>query len=76
MARRARRTYPDLDAFFRDTGTLQTDFANRINKSQSYVSRLRNREIEPNLTDALVIAREAGVPLESLIRRQEADARA
>jgi transcriptional regulator with XRE-family HTH domain len=75
MARRTRRTYPDLDAFFDETGTLQAEFAARINKSQSYVSRLRNREIEPSLTDALVIMREAGVPLESLIRRAEAVAR-
>jgi transcriptional regulator with XRE-family HTH domain len=68
MGRRKRRTYPDLAAFFEESDTTQAEFAARINKSQSYVSKVRHGVIEPNLGDALVIAREAGVPLESLIR--------
>lgn len=70
MARRKRRTYPDLSAFFDDAGApSQAVFAARIGKSQSYISKVRNGAIEPNLTDALVIAKEAGIPLESLIKR-------
>lgn len=68
--RRHRRTYPDLAAYFEDSAETQTEFAARINKSQSYVSKVLHRTIEPNLPDALIIAKEAGVPLESLIRRQ------
>lgn len=72
MGRRRRRTYPDLIAYFQESGETQAEFAARINKSQSWVSRVRNGETEPNLTDALMLCREAGVPLESLIKRQSA----
>jgi transcriptional regulator with XRE-family HTH domain len=68
MANRKRRTYPDLETFFEESGTLQSDFAVRINKSQSYISKVKNGEIEPSLADALVISKEAGIPLESLIK--------
>ena len=71
MRRRIRRTYPDLAAFFRESGVSQAEFAERIKHSQSYVSKVRHRIIEPNLTDALLICREAGVPLESLIKQAE-----
>lgn len=70
MGRRKRRTYPDLVAYFRESGETQAEFAARVNRSQSWVSRVRSGETEPNLTDALMICREAGVPLESLIKRQ------
>lgn len=72
MPRRPRRTYPDLTAYFKGSGITQATFAQRIGKSQSYVSRLRTGELEPNLADALRISEEAGVPLESLIRRPAA----
>lgn len=70
MKRRSRRTYPDLATYFDQAGDTQATFAARISKSQSYVSRVVNGVVEPNLTDALIIAKEAGVPLESLIKRQ------
>ena len=69
MPRRYQRTYPNLVAYFEQSGETQTEFAARIRKSQSYVSRVRSGETEPSLTDALLISRAAGVPLESLIRR-------
>lgn len=69
MARRKHRTYPDLDTFLDAPGNSAAAFAERISKSQSYVSKVRHGIIEPNLTDALIIAKEAGVPLESLIKR-------
>lgn len=69
MGRRTGRPrYPDLGTFFEKSGTSQADFAARIQKSQSYISKVRHRSIEPNLTDALVIAKEAGIPLASLIK--------
>jgi transcriptional regulator with XRE-family HTH domain len=68
MRRRVQRTYPDLATYFRQSGETQAEFAARLSKSQSYISRVRNGQIEPSLADALVIAREAGVPLESLIK--------
>ena len=71
MARRFKRTYPNLIAYFEQSGETQAAFAARINRSQSWVSRVRSGETEPNLTDALMLCREAGVPLESLIRRQQ-----
>lgn len=70
MRRRQRRTYPDLATYFDQSGETQAEFAARISKSQSYISRVRNGGIEPSLADALVIAREAGIPLESLIKRE------
>lgn len=69
MARRKRRTYPDIGTFFDESGISQADFAARISKSQSYISKVRHGRLEPSIADALVIAREAGVPLESLIKR-------
>jgi transcriptional regulator with XRE-family HTH domain len=72
MPRRQRRTYPDLVTYFNESGDTQAAFAARINKSQSYISKVRNGWVEPSLADALIIAKEAGVPLESLIKRQPA----
>lgn len=69
MPRRIRRTYRDLAAYFEESGDTQMAFAARIQRSQSWMSRVRNGTIEPNLADALRISREAGVPLESLIKR-------
>lgn len=72
MGRRPRRTYPDLETFFRDSGVTQKQFARRLNKSQSYVSKVTNHRIEPSIADALLIAREARIPLESLIKVDDA----
>jgi transcriptional regulator with XRE-family HTH domain len=72
MARRHRRTYPSLVAYFEAGHETQAEFAARLNRSQSWISRVRSGETEPNLTDALKIAKEAGVPLESLIKRTPA----
>lgn len=69
MTRRTRRTYPDLVTYFRDSGETQAAFAKRIKRSQSYVSKVVNRHVEPNLSDALLIVRTANVPLESLMVR-------
>lgn len=72
MPRRKRRTYPNLTAFFEDSGVSQAEFAARINRSQSWVSKVKNGTLEPSIAEALDISRAAGVPLESLIKRSEA----
>jgi transcriptional regulator with XRE-family HTH domain len=58
--------------YFDQSGDTQAEFAERISRSQSYISRVVNGGLEPSLADALIIAREAGVPLESLIKRPQA----
>ena len=67
MARRSKRTYPNLRTYFEKSGENQAAFGARINRSQSWVSRVTTGEIEPSLTDALLVSETAGVPLESLI---------
>jgi transcriptional regulator with XRE-family HTH domain len=66
MARHQRRTYPDLRTYFDESGDTQTRFAERIHRSQPWLSRVVNGHLEPSIHEALVIARLAGVPLESL----------
>lgn len=67
MRRIPRRPYPDLRTYFRESYETQAEFAARINKTQSWVSKLVNGEFEPRLRDALVISEAANVPLESLV---------
>lgn len=67
--RRPRRTYPDLATYFSESGDTQQAFAARLRKSQSYISKVINGVQEPSLTDSLIIAKEAGIPLESLTKR-------
>lgn len=76
MPRRPTRIYPDLETFFEESGVTQKQFARRINKTQSYVSKVTNRRIEPSIADALLIAKEASVPLESLIKTEGAPSNA
>jgi transcriptional regulator with XRE-family HTH domain len=64
------RIYPNLETFFEETATKQEDFADVIGISASYMSRIKNNLAQPPLDLALRIAREANVPLESLISEQ------
>lgn len=73
MARKKRRTYPDLKTYFKESGERQVDFAQRLNRSQAWVSRVKDRRVEPSLEEALKISRLAGVPLESLIAAERID---
>lgn len=68
MGKRTRRTYPDLRTYFNESGDNQSAFGARLCRSQSWVSRVVNGEVEPSLADALAISRLAGVPLESLMK--------
>lgn len=61
------RIYPDLETFFTATQTKQEDFAERLNISASYLSRIKNKLAQPPLDLALEISKAAHVPLESLI---------
>lgn len=74
MGRRRQRAYPNLRAYFDEPGHTQDRIAKRLNRSQSWVSRVTNGEIEPNLADALLLSRIANVPLESLISTASANA--
>ena len=69
MAIRARRTYPNLRAYFEDSGDTQQRFAQRFGRDQSWVSRVVNGLQEPSLAEAMEISRVARIPLESLITR-------
>lgn len=66
MAKRTPRIYPDLKTYFDESGDTQVAFAKRINRSQSWVSRVVSGETEPSIQEALLISKMARVPLESL----------
>lgn len=66
MARLKRRTYPDLKTYFKESGETQVEFAARVKRSQAWVSRVANGDLEPSIKEALLISELAGVPLESL----------
>lgn len=70
--RRPKRTYPDLATYFRDSGDTQRAFAERIGRSESWVSRVVSGETEPSINDALWISQQTGVPLESLSTKPRA----
>lgn len=71
-ARRERRTYPDLKTYFDESGVTQEQFARLINRSQSWVSKVRNGQLEPSIKEALRISKLAGVPIESLSKPERA----
>lgn len=74
MARRSKRTYPNLRTYFEKSGDNQAAFGTRVNRSQSWVSRVTTGELEPSLADALMVSEAARVPLESLISAARAHA--
>lgn len=63
----ARRIYPDLASYLKDTGTTQTAFAEKVGASQSTISRILSKELVPDVGLALRISKIARIPLESLI---------
>lgn len=65
------RTYPDLATFLTETGMSQTELAQELGISQSYLSRIKTGEIEAPLWLALRIARRTRVPLESLLKEPD-----
>lgn len=62
-----RRIYRDLDAYFRDSGDTQADFAARLGVSQPAISLIRNGKRTPSLRLAKRIAEAARIPVETLI---------
>lgn len=67
------RTYPNLLAYFNETGDTQERFAAKLGISQSYMSKIVRNLQQPELRLALKIARKAHVPLESLLRQARPD---
>lgn len=65
------RTYPNLETFLKDTGLTQTELAEDLGISQSYLSRIKTGEVEAPLWLALRIARRTRVPLESLVKEPD-----
>jgi len=66
MRRLPKRTYPDLTTYFDESGDTRDAFARRLNRSQSWLSKVENGNLEPGIRMALRICRLAGIPLESL----------
>ena len=64
------RIYPNLKAFFRESGESQTDIANEIGISIASMSMIKWGQRQPALPLALKIAARCHVPLESLIRAE------
>ena len=61
------RSYPNFATYFRRTGRTQLEVAAELDISQSVVSRIKTRAIEPSLRLALEIYRRYGVALESMV---------
>jgi transcriptional regulator with XRE-family HTH domain len=68
----ARRIYPNLAAYLDGTKQTQAQLASRLRKSQAYISKLVNGIQQPPLDEALKISRACGVPVESLVSRDNA----
>jgi len=66
----ARRTYPNLTSYLEDTGQTQAELAERLQRSQAFISKLVNGLQQPSLDEALRIARVCRVPVESLVARE------
>jgi transcriptional regulator with XRE-family HTH domain len=64
-----RRVYPNLSAYFRDSGETLTQVAAELGISLPYMSMIKAGERQPSLSTALKIAARCHVPLESLIRK-------
>ena len=56
-----------LAEFLEATGTTQATFAERVGVQQSLISRIVRGERTPSLGLAVRIAKEAGIPVESLL---------
>ena len=66
------RGYPNFATYFRRTGRTQIEVAAELDISQSLVSRIKTRVIEPPLWLALEIYRRYGVALESMVVKRSA----
>jgi transcriptional regulator with XRE-family HTH domain len=66
-----RRIFKDLAAYFEQSGDTQAEFAKRLSISQGAISLIRNGKRTPSLRLAQRIAREARIPVESLISENE-----
>jgi transcriptional regulator with XRE-family HTH domain len=65
-----RKSYPNLKAFFRLTGTRQIDFARQLGVTQPTISRYVNKGCA-DLNLSMRIAALANIPISSLLRQQD-----
>jgi transcriptional regulator with XRE-family HTH domain len=66
----ALRTYPNITAYLRATGMTQAELAQRLGRSQPFVSKLINGLTQPTLHEALRIATICRIPVETLVTRE------
>lgn len=66
------KKHQSLGEYLRKTGITQAEFASRLGVKQSQISRIVRGARTPSLPLAIRIAREAGIPVESLVPRSEA----
>lgn len=62
-----RRSYPNLRMFLRKTKTSQRVFAQRVGIDPSYVTHILSGAKTPGLQVAARIAKEANIPIESIL---------
>lgn len=62
-----RRAYPNLRMFLAKSGTTSKILAQRLGVNPSHVSHILNGRRVPSLTLAAKIAKEANIPIESLL---------
>jgi transcriptional regulator with XRE-family HTH domain len=65
-----KRTYPDLLTYFKESGDTQQAFARRLNRTQSWISKVVHGQLEPSIAEALLISKLAKIPLESLSKEK------
>lgn len=63
-----RRAFPNLQMFLDKSGTSQQTLAKRVGVNPSYISLILGGHRVPSLALAAKIAREANIPIESLLR--------
>lgn len=61
------RIYPNLEAFFRETGTTQAALAAKLGVTQSHISMIRARKRTPGPALLLKLAHTAHIPVEALL---------
>lgn len=62
-----RRAYPNLRMFLAQSGTSQKELARRLDIDPSYISHFVTGRRSPGFKLAAKIAKEANIPIESLL---------
>ena len=68
-----KRTYPSIAARMKATGETQVELAEKIGRSQAYMSKIVRGLQQPALDEALRIATKLRIPVESLVSETNRD---